>query len=228
MVNENVLDNPVWFSLTETHHKHCIDYGNVKFYHSDYAPFGAFINNQDTTDAIEKHAKLIKDFFIVGNKPKMPAAFNPPIRYVGLQMMLYNKIDYPITEHIVELNETHYQDLLNLVKLAYPEYFKAKTNTLGRYFGIYKNEKLVAITGERMQTNHFTEISAVITHPDHVGNGYAKQLITHTSNKIFEQNKVPFLHVDVTNLGPINLYKKLEFVTRRKLEFWKISSEKKI
>lgn len=224
MINEAVLDNPVWFALTEMHDKHCIDYGNVKFYKTDFTPFGAFIENADTTDAIKKHSKIIKDFFIVGNKPKMPSALKPPIKYVGLQMILYNKIDYPITEDIVELNETHYQDLINLVKLAYPEYFKAKTNTLGRYFGIYKNKKLVAITGERMQTNHFTEISAVITHPDYLGNGYAKQLITHTSNKIFEKNKKPFLHVDETNLGPINLYKKLGFVIRRKLAFWKISS----
>lgn len=223
MINEDVLDNPVWFSLTETHHKHEIDYGNVKFYHPDYTPFGAFIKNEDTSTAIAKHSKLTKDFFIVGNKPKMPANFNPPVKYVGLQMILRHKIDYPITETIVGLNEKHFLDLINLMDLAYPEYFKEKTITLGRYFGIYKNQKLVAVTGERMQTEYFTEISAVVTHPDHTGNGYAKQLLAYTSNKIFEKNKTPFLHVDETNLGPINLYKKLGFKIRRKLEYWKIS-----
>jgi len=225
MINEDVLDNPVWFSLTETHYKNCMDYGNVKFYQTDYTPFGAFVKYEDTAQAIEKHSKLIKDFFIVGNKPKMPPTLNPPIKYVGLQMILYNKIDYPITENIIELDDSHYEDLIRLIKLAYPEYFKAKTNTLGRYYGIYKNKRLVAITGERMQTKNFTEISAVITHPDHSGNGYAKQLITHTSKNIFEKNKTPFLHVDETNLGPINLYKKLGFIPRRKLKFWKISRD---
>ena len=224
MTNEDVLDNPVWFSLTETHYNHCIDYGNVKFYLTDYTPFGAFVKDEDTTDAIEKHSKLIKAFFIVGKKPKMPSTLKPPIRYVGLQMILYKNIDYPISERIIELDETHYQDLISLIKLVYPEYFKEKTNTLGRYYGIYKNQKLVAITGERMQTHNFTEISAVITHPEYLGRGYAKQLITHTTNKIFKKNKIPFLHVDETNLGPINLYQKLGFTTRRKLEFWKISS----
>lgn len=224
MINEDVLDNPVWFSLTETHYKNCIDYGNVKFYQTDHTPFGAFVKDEDTTEAIEKHSKLIKDFFIVGNKPKMPSTLNPPIRYVGLQMILYNKIDYSITEPIIELNDTHYQDLMILIKLVYPEFFKEKTNTLGRYYGIYKNQKLVAVTGERMQTNNFIEISAVITHPDFLGNGYAKLLITHASDKIFEKNKIPFLHVDENNLGPINLYKKLGFITRRTLEFWRISS----
>ena len=63
MAKEDVLDNPVWFSLTDTHHQQCIDYGNVKFYHPDFTPFGALVENQDTTEAIEKHSKLIKNFF---------------------------------------------------------------------------------------------------------------------------------------------------------------------
>ena len=223
MIDTSVLDNPVWFSLLEQHQAHGIDYGNVKFYKTDYTPFGACINPDDTASAIAQHAELIKDFFIVGHQPKMPAGFKPPIRYVGLQMIIYNQIDFPITDTLTELNQTHYQDLINLIKLVYPEYFKPKTNTLGRYYGIYKNGKLIAVSGERMQTNNFTEISAVITHPDYLGHGYAKQLVTHTANKIFEKYKIPFLHVDETNLEPINLYKKLGFVTRRKLEFWKIS-----
>lgn len=223
---EDALDNPVWYSLTDTHFNACIDYGNVKFFHPDYGPFGAFINNEDTSIAIEKHAKLITDFFIVGKKPKMPLHFDDPIEYIGLQMIIYNKIDYPITETIIELTETHYDDLIDLVKLVYPEYFKSKTNQLGQYYGIYKDRKLVAVTGERMQTNNFIEISAVITHPDYTGNGYAKQLITHTVERIFKKDKIPFLHVDQTNLEPIQLYKKLGFTLRRTFSFWKIRSKK--
>ena len=222
-INEDVLDNPVWNALTEVHYNHCIDYGHVKFYQTDYAPFGAFINGVDTSAAIKKHAHLINNFFIVGEKPNMPPNFKAPKRYVGLQMIIYNKINHPISEIIIELNETHYPELIKLVKLVYPEFFKEKTNTLGRYYGIFKNGKLVAVTGERMQTNYFIEISAVVTHPDYVGNGYAKQLVAHTSNNIFKSGKTPFLHVDETNLGPINLYKKLGFVTRREMQYWKIS-----
>ena len=221
--NENVLDNPVWNSLTEMQSDHCIDYGQVKFYKTDYTPFGACVNNQNTSDAIEAHSKLIKDFFIVGEKPKLPIHFNPPIKYVGLQMIIHTKIDYPIKENIIELDARHYEDLMVLVKLVYPHFFKLKTSTLGRYFGIYKNNKLVALARERMQTHYFTEISGVITHPEYLGNGFAKQLVAYTANKIFDSGKTPFLHVDQNNLSPINLYKKLGFVLRRKLHFWKIS-----
>jgi ribosomal protein S18 acetylase RimI-like enzyme len=223
-INEDALDNPIWEALTDTHFNESKNYGNVKFYKADYSPFGAYINDEDTSYAIEKHSKLIKDFFIVGKKPKMPLNFKPPKRYIGNQMIIYHKINIPINESIIELNETHYNQLIELVKLVYPEYFKAKTNTLGRYYGIFKDEKLVAVAGERFQTNNFVEISAVITHPEYTKKGYATQLITHTANEIFNNNKTPFLHVDVTNLGPIALYKKLGFKIRRELEFWKISS----
>ncbi len=223
-INEAVLDNPVWFSLSEVHTDKCINYGKVKFYKNDYTPFGAFIEGADTAQAIEEHSKLIDTFFVVGKQPQMPTAFKPATKYIGLQMMLRKKIEFPITETITELGEKHLEDLMGLIKLVYPHFFKEKTSDLGRYYGIYKNKKLVAVLGERMQTKNFTEISAVATHPDYLGNGYAKQLLTHASNKIFEDNKTPFLHVDETNLGPINLYKKLGFVTRKKIEYWKISS----
>jgi len=153
----------------------------------------------------------------------MPTFLKPAIKYQGLQMIIYNKIEYPITEPIIELNTLHYKDLMGLIKVAFPDFFRSKTNTLGRYYGIYKNKKLVAVTGERVQTKNFIEISAVATHPDYLGNGYAKQLVAYASNKIFEVNKIPFLHVDQRNLAPVNLYRKLGFITRRKLEFWRIT-----
>jgi hypothetical protein len=63
---------------------------------------------------------------------------------------LSEPIDIPIIDTIIELEERNREDLLELVKLVYPEYFKSKTATLG-YYGIYKDDQLVAVTGERMQ-----------------------------------------------------------------------------
>jgi predicted GNAT family acetyltransferase len=40
--------------------------------------------------------------------------------------------------------------------------------------------------------NDLIEVSAVVTHPNHTGKGYAKQLVVHTVNEIFKQNKIPF------------------------------------
>ena len=75
-----------------------------------------------------------------------------------------------------------------------------------------------------MKMDNFTELSAIITHPEHTGKGYAKQLIAYASKKIFSENKTPYLHVAEDNTGAIKLYEKLGFSTRRKISFWNIST----
>ena len=95
---------------------------------------------------------------------------------------------------------------------------------MGDYYGIYKNKQLVAVAGERMKMDGFTEISAVVTRPDFTGKGFAKQLVAQTANKNFEHNRVPYLHVAETNTTAVRLYEKLGFVIRRKISFWKMKS----
>lgn len=76
-----------------------------------------------------------------------------------------------------------------------------------------------------MKMNTHTEVSAIVTHPLYTGQGLAKQLIAHTVNNIFNQNKTPYLHVVDSNIKAIQLYEKLGFVTRRELSFWHIDEK---
>lgn len=216
------LDNPVWNSLSETHREFAIDYNGTKFYNPQYCPFGGFVKLENTSDAIKHYSALTENFFIVGEKPVLPDSLKINKELICLQMVISQKIDLPIDAEIVKLTAAHNEALCELVNLVQPGYFKNKTFLLGDYFGIFKEGQLVAITGERMKMNDFTEISAIITHPDHTGKGYAKQLITHVVNAIFDQHKIPFLHVVESNTGAIYLYEKLGFVTRRKISFWNI------
>lgn len=90
---------------------------------------------------------------------------------------------------------------------------------MGKYFGIFKNGKLVSIAGQRMQTNHFIEVSAVVTHPDYTGKGLAKQLIAHNTKEILKENKTPILHTNKGNLA-ISLYEKLGYELTRDMNWW--------
>jgi predicted GNAT family acetyltransferase len=222
-INENKLDNPAWYSLSETHSEFAIDYGNTKFYNPDYCPFGGFIDSENIADAIDQYSALSNNFFIVGKKPQVSNAVKIAKELVCLQMIIREKIELSVDIEIVKLTENQNEELCALVNLVQPGYFKTKTPLLGNYFGIFKDNQLVAITGERMKMNDFTEVSAIVTHPDHTGKGYAKQLITHVVNAIFEENKTPFLHVVESNIGAIKLYEKLGFVTRRKMSLWNIT-----
>lgn len=220
---EHKLDHPVWNSLSETHAKFAINYGTTQFYHPDYCPFGGFIDFENTNEATNQYARLAENFFIVGEKPELAAGLRIAKELVCLQMIIDKKIPFEIETEIIQLTNEHTNQLLELVNLVQPGYFKNKTSMLGDYFGIFKDNQLIAITGERMKMNAYTEVSAIITHPDHTGKGYAKQLITHVVNRIFDENKIPYLHVVESNFGAIKLYEKLGFVTRRKMSFWSIT-----
>lgn len=221
------LDNPAWYSLTETHINFAIDYGDVKFYNPDYCPFGGTLNNDNTKSGIAGYSSLAESFFVIGNKPLIDHKVRIESELVCHQMILDKRIDLSITENIIELEkEDHQDDLFRLINLVQPGYFKTKTAELGSYYGIYKDNQLIAATGERMKMGGYTELSAIVTHPEHTGKGYAKQLIVHASNKIFDEYKIPYLHVGDANFNAIRLYEKLGFYTRRKISFWRLLSNK--
>jgi predicted GNAT family acetyltransferase len=223
--DDKKLDNPVWFSLSETHQSFALDYGSVKFYHPDYCPFGGFEKGNAIAKSIDEYSEMVDSFFIVGEKPELSNLLKLNKELVCLQMIVCYPIDIAINDPIVKLTDEHIDVLCELVNLVQPGYFKKKTALLGNYYGIFKNEELVSVTGERMQMNDFIEVSAVVTHPNHTGKGYAKQLVVHTVNEIFKQNKIPYLHVIEDNKGAIQLYEKLGFTIRRKISFWNITKQ---
>jgi GNAT superfamily N-acetyltransferase len=223
--DDKKLDNPVWFSVSETHQSFVVEYGSVKFYHPDYCPFGGFEKVKAIAKSIDEYSVMVDSFFIVGEKPELSNLLKLNKELVCLQMIVYNPIDIAIYDPIVKLTVEHIDVLYELVNLVQPGYFKKKTALLGNYYGIFKNEELVSVTGERMQMNDFIEVSAVVTHPNHTGKGYAKQLVIHTVNEIFKQNKIPYLHVIEDNKGAIQLYEKLGFTIRRKISFWNITKQ---
>lgn len=214
------LDNPVWYSLTETHQSFALHYNGTKFYDPDYCPFGGFMVIDSTLNACAQYSKLTNNFFVVGDQPNFNDKIKINKELICNQMVLSDPINIEITEELVELQENQNEDLFNLVNLVQPGYFKRQTPQLGNYYGIYKDGYLIAATGERMKMNAYTEISAVVTHPDHTGKGYAKQLIAHACKRVFNEGKKPYLHVTDNNTAAIKLYEKLGFITRRKISFW--------
>jgi ribosomal protein S18 acetylase RimI-like enzyme len=221
----NKLDNPVWHSLNETHSNFALEYDDFKFYHPDFCPFGGFTSLINSNKNIETYTSLVTNFYVVGDKPNFNNTVLLNKDLICNQMVLNKPIELDISEQIIKLKTERYlKELFELVNLVQPGYFKNKTHELGSYYGIIENDKLIAVTGERMKMNNFTEISAVITHPNHTGKGYAKQLIKHTSDQIFKDNKTPYLHVANSNTNAIKLYNKLGFQTRRTISFWNLIS----
>lgn len=219
----NKLDNPVWNSLNETHENFSINYKGIKFYNPEYCPFGGSVDRENARQGISEYAELSNNLFVVGQKPLVDNSVSIEKELICNQMILERAIQLDLKEEIIHLkDEKQRQELFDLVSLVQPGYFRKKTADLGDYFGIYKENKLVAACGKRMQMHDFTEISAIVTHPNHTGNGYAKQLIKHTTEQIFQENKLPYLHVLESNTHAVGIYERLGFTTRRKMTFWNL------
>lgn len=227
---EYKLDNPVWNSLSENHQAFAIKdqvaegiEEGVKFYHPDHAPFGGFLAADKAAAGIDRYGKVISNFYLVGQKPLISSGMVIKKELITDQMILREPVKLDFTVEITTLQQAHQNDLIELVNLVQPGFFRRGTTALGTYFGIYLDNQLIAAAGERMKMNAFTEISAVVTHPDHTGKGYAKQLIAKTAGKICHEGKMPYLHVAASNTNAIGLYTKLGFKFRSKISFWNIN-----
>ncbi|HEY6338890.1 MAG TPA: GNAT family N-acetyltransferase [Candidatus Sulfotelmatobacter sp.] len=114
----------------------------------------------------------------------------------------------------VELGLQDSPEMVELATLTRPGPFGTRTHELGTYLGIRRGGKLVAMAGERMKVSGHTEVSAVCTHPEHTGQGYAGILMTEVMRRILERGETPFLHSRKDNARAIALYERLGFKTR--------------
>ncbi|MDO1513198.1 GNAT family N-acetyltransferase [Maribacter confluentis] len=219
---EDQLKNPVWYSLNETHNKYLIAYEGVQFYDQEVCTFGSFFDEANTLGASRHYVESTDSFFFVSEN-KTPIIDESKIvlekKIEGCQMVLNQLPEIKISEDITLLGREHMDEIYNLIWLVMPGYYRRRTFEMGNYYGIFKEGKLVAVTGQRLQTDLFIEISAVVTHPDYTRKGLAKQLIAYTTNQILKVNKKPILHTNKGNLA-IPLYEKLGFELTRDMNWW--------
>lgn len=220
------LDNPVWHSLTSAHASFAIRNGNAARYPRPLAPFIA-VGVADE-QAGQQLAQLIEEgesAFLVGLAPPMPPGLHIKHQALIVQMVCDSRLDSIPGPGITPLSTAHRDDMLALIALVYPGYFRARTPELGNYLGIYCDGMLAAMAGERMHLDGYQEISAVCTHPDFQGRGLARQLVVALVNQIHERGDIPFLHTEDDNLRARALYERLGFKLRSSVPIWNIQTQ---
>jgi predicted GNAT family acetyltransferase len=139
----------------------------------------------------------------------------------GVQMIFNTMLPpFKLEAVPVPLGPVHVPRMVELAHLTRPGPFSDRTIEFGHYYGIFQNDKLVSMTGQRLHINNYTEVSAVCTHPDFPGRGFAGILVKHLVNIIRKNGQVPFLHVRADNEIAIRLYQKLGFSVCRPMNFY--------
>lgn len=190
------------------------------------APFlGVSAMGIEADAALELLVERGDSVFLLGPTPNVPVGWRLEKLAILAQMVCPVPVAGMHGPEIIELTEAHRPDVLELTALVYPHYFRPRTMDLGRYFGIYVENRLAAIIGERMGTDSWQEISAVCTHPDFNGRGYARHLLAWLSNDTFARGRTPFLHVSRENLRAKQLYEQNGYHDRCGIAFWSLRRE---
>ncbi|MFD2873163.1 GNAT family N-acetyltransferase [Mucilaginibacter ximonensis] len=218
---EHLLDNPIFNALTTGNQQLSNGNTQIKYFSKEVAPFVGLKNNA-VQEFIELYKLLPHDgpfVFVSINETDIPSPWQVLATIPGYQM-IYKGDNLDFDARIVtQLTDEHIPQMLELTSLTNPGPFAQRTIDFGHYAGIFEGDKLAAMAGQRINPIPYAEISAVCTHPDCTGKGYARQLLAYHINRIKAEGNIPFLHVRADNDRAIGVYKDLGFEIRSQVNF---------
>ncbi len=221
MADFTPLENPVWSSLVTGHSAMARVNGAAARYPSDISPLSAI--RESSPQAFADLRELTKPDEVVG----LATAFAVKVPD-DWEVVLNRFIDQMVCEDFhpaadiepVLLSDKDVPEMIALTKLTQPGPFEHGTIGMGKYLGLrHTDGTLMAMAGQRMSFTNFREISAVCTHPDHQGKGYAGKLMTILAREIIAAGKMPILHVKTENASAKHLYARLGFRVRKPMHF---------
>ncbi|WP_394695300.1 GNAT family N-acetyltransferase [Pseudoxanthomonas japonensis] len=223
---DTALDNPFWSALDSIHREVALRSGDVARYPAAFAPFLG-VASVDTApgDAFDLLVAPGESVYLLGIAPVSPVGWRLQAFRPLAQMVCDAPLPMADGPDIVPLGDAQREDVLALTALVYPHYFRARTMDLGRYFDIYEQGRLAAMIGERLGSAGSREMSAICTHPDFTGLGYARHLTAWLTNATLARGVQPFLHVSHENARAKALYEQLGYRVRRDIEFWSLTRE---
>jgi ribosomal protein S18 acetylase RimI-like enzyme len=225
--SDHPLDNPFWSALASRHAGLALRHGDVARYPADLAPFlGLAHADVDASSAFDALVPPGDSVYLLGVAPaRVPPGWRLDAFAPLAQMIRETPVDVPDGGVVRQLDHDDRDDVLALTALVYPHYFRPRTMALGRYFAIHADGALAAMAGERLATDDFQEVSAICTHPDHLGRGHAHRLTALLGNDILAQGRTPYLHVSHANARAKALYERIGYRLRRDIGFWGLHRE---
>ena len=233
MADLELLDNPIWTALTTEHRHLALGDGVARRYPAAIGPLSGIANQSD--QAYTALRDLAGSSSLVGLFLEEPYAPRPGWKLMRdgrmVQMICLEAPDFgtnPLPPGVVlrRLTTVDNPQMVGLAKLTEPGPFRDRTSELGAFFGILEGDRLVAMSGQRMRLPGFVEISAVCTHPEARGRGYARATMIELMRDAIGGGTVPFLHAFENNYPGIRVYAGLGFRLRRILHLAILKNER--
>jgi ribosomal protein S18 acetylase RimI-like enzyme len=227
------LDNPIWNSLLTEHSSLAISSRLARRYPAAIGPLSGIA---EQSDANYEALRILAGpggvvVLFCAETPAPPAGWT--LIRGGLLTQMVCEQPPPskapklaLGEEFRPLTAADVPEMVALAELTEPGPFRQRTIELGAFFGIFEKGRLVAMAGERTHLPHHVEVSAVCTHPDARGRGYARMLIATVMEEIRGRGKTPFLHSFADNHSAVRVYESLGFRERRTFELAVLKNER--
>ncbi len=221
------LDNPIWNALNSVDKAKNIGSKDFAFFDEAISPFIGmqFWDEKSQRELLTNVPQNRTWFLLLADKINFIDEIEV-VSSVPLFQFVCPKLgvspSFKKNNQLISLNSTHIDEMIALTKLTKPGPFAKRTIEFGNYHGIFAEDKLVAMGGERLHVNGFSEVSAICTYPEFRGLGYGAMITHFLSESIIKKGQTPFLHVRVENASAINVYQKLGFEIRSEIQFYMI------
>jgi predicted GNAT family acetyltransferase len=221
MTLNHPLDRPVWSALTSRQAHLALGDARARRFDPDYALFAAAADDTPEATAALARLNISSNGLGLVEARDMPLPPGAVVRASAacVQMVAASLTGGGKTVAFEPLGEADAAEMLALATLTVPGPFFEKTHRLGDFIGVKIDGRLVAMAGERMKPDGFTEVSGVCTHPDHRGRGYAGALMRVVTARILERGEQAFLHAYAANTATIALYETLGFRVRASVRY---------
>jgi predicted GNAT family acetyltransferase len=225
-----LLDNPIWNSLSTAHRSFALGDELAKCYPPEVGPLSGL--SEQTAAAYEALRAIVApgaiQVLFLEEAPEQRAGWTQ-IRGGLLSQMIYagsgTQQPVPPISQMRRLTPSDVPVMVELARLTEPGPFRNRTHELGMFFGIFDSDRLVAMAGQRTRLPGFVEVSAVCTHPEARGRGYARTLMSMVMDLILRDGDTPFLHSFADNHAAIRVYESLGFVLRRQFHLAVLKNE---
>jgi len=215
------LDNPAWHALNGPQRAlgRVAAGGRAARYDPAISPFGAVGADADPAS----FAALAEPVDPGGTAALVrPDALDPPAEWtptltLELTQWVADALPAAPALDFVELGPDDRDAMLELALRTEPGPFERRTPELGRYIGVRRDGRLLAMAGERMRLPGWTEVSAVCTDPAARRQGLGAALTLHVAAGIRARGDEAFLHVIAGNDAAAGLYRALGFRPRAAL-----------
>jgi GNAT superfamily N-acetyltransferase len=216
-----LLDNPIWNALRTEHAAIALGNERARRYPSHIGPLSGIPNQ--APESYAALGSLAPDDIVAlfSLEPFCAPESWTPLRTLKVAQMVRLTAPEPANDEREQSSDDFRRltaddapAMLELATLTEPGPFRLRTLELGGFYGAFESGRLLAMAGKRMHLPGLIEVSAVCTHPDARGRGYAQRLMSRVIEEIEQEGKTAFLHVVPENEQAIRVYERLGFTYR--------------